>query len=51
MTQFDPSRRRPRQRHGSRGWIHIQNPLQFAFAILALAMVLCMVASTCLAPF
>ncbi len=51
MTYFEPPRRRPRQRHGSRGWIHIDNPLHLAFAVLAVAIVLCIVASTCLKPY
>lgn len=38
-------------RGGSTPWIRFNSPLQLAFAILAVSMVICMVASSCLSPF
>ena len=42
---------RPAGGSGGTPLIRINSPLQLAFAILAFGMVICMVVSTCLAPF
>jgi len=52
MGAFDRrGRRRDSGRGGGTPWIRINSPLQLAFAILAVSMVLCMVVGSCLTPF